>query len=83
MTDFRHKKLRRSTTDRFFAGVVGGVAEYFEIDSTALRVAWILLVIFTGVFPGVIAYILMAMVMPPAETTRVHDVPPHNDSKDN
>lgn len=75
--DLKQKKLRRSSTDRIFAGVIGGIAAYFEIDSVALRVAWILLVVFTGIFPGVVAYILMAIVMP-LDTPVIHNVPPTN-----
>lgn len=58
------KKLYRSTTDRFLAGVCGGIAEYFTIDATLLRLFWMLVVIFTGIFPGVIAYILAIFIMP-------------------
>lgn len=58
------KRLYLSDKDRVLFGVVGGLAEYFDADSALLRVAWILLVVFTGIFPGVIAYILMAVVIP-------------------
>lgn len=58
------KKLYRSPTDTMVAGVVGGIAEYFALDSTLLRVIWILILVFTGVVPGVVAYILAAIVMP-------------------
>jgi len=42
------KKLYKSKTDKKFAGVIGGLAEYFEVDSTLLRVLWIPILIFTG-----------------------------------
>ncbi len=58
------KKLYRSSTDTFITGVCGGVAEYFTIDSTVLRLIWVLIVTFTGFVPGVLAYIVAAMIMP-------------------
>jgi phage shock protein C len=59
------KKLYRSEKNKIFAGVCGGLAEYFNIDVTILRLFWMLIVIFTGIFPGVIAYILAIFIMPP------------------
>lgn len=58
------KRLYLSDTDKKIAGVCGGLAEYMEVDSTLIRVAWILLTIFTAVVPGIIAYFLMAVIMP-------------------
>ena len=62
------RKLYRSQTDKMVAGICGGLAEYFSIDSTIIRLAWLVLVIFTGVFPGVIAYVLALFIVP---------LPPH------
>lgn len=58
------KKLYRSRTDKVIAGVVGGLAEYFAVDATALRLLVIFITIATGVFPGVITYILAIFIMP-------------------
>lgn len=58
------KRLYRSTKDRVIAGVFGGLGEYLNIDPTVLRVAWVLVTIFSGLFPGVIAYILAAIIIP-------------------
>lgn len=59
--------LRRSTTDRRIAGVCGGVAEYFQVDSTAVRLLWVVLSIFVGaVIGGVIAYLLAWLIIPRA-----------------
>lgn len=46
------------------AGICGGLGEYFSVDATLLRLFWLLIVIFTGVFPGVIAYVLAIFVIP-------------------
>lgn len=58
------KRLYRSKKDRMLSGVCGGIAEYFEIDSTLVRLLWILVTALTGVLPGVIAYIIAIIVIP-------------------
>ena len=57
------KLLRRSATQRMIGGVCGGLAEYFDIDPTLVRVAYVLLTLCTA-FSGVIAYIILLVVMP-------------------
>lgn len=56
------KKLYRSKTDRKFLGVCGGLAEYFGIDATVLRLILVLAVVFAGV--GIIAYLVAALIIP-------------------
>jgi phage shock protein C len=58
------KRLYKSNKDRIFFGVIGGIGEYFDIDPSLLRILFIFLVIFTGILPGVIMYILFAIVVP-------------------
>lgn len=58
------KKLYRSNTDKKIAGVCGGLGEYLNIDSTVIRVIFIVLLIISAVFPAAIGYLLMAMVIP-------------------
>ncbi len=58
------KKLYRSKDNKVILGVMGGLGEYFDIDPVLLRVFYVVISIFTAVFPGIIAYILMAAVMP-------------------
>jgi len=58
------KKLYRSNTNKVFAGICGGVGEYFEVDPTLLRLVWLLIVIFSGIFPGVIAYLFALLIVP-------------------
>lgn len=58
------KKLYLSTEDRKISGVCGGIAEYLNVDSTVIRLAWILFSMFTAMFGGVIAYILAAIIIP-------------------
>ena len=65
------KKLYRSATDKKVAGVCAGLAKYFSIDPTVVRVAWALLSLFA--FAGVIAYIVCMLVIP-EEPTNIIDV---------
>jgi phage shock protein PspC (stress-responsive transcriptional regulator) len=57
-----NKKLRRSRTDRRIAGVCGGLAQFLDIDSTAVRVAMALLILFGGM--SLIAYLVMWLIIP-------------------
>ena len=56
------KKLYLSDTDKKVCGVCGGIAEYFNIDSTVIRLACVLLVLFAGT--GLLAYIIAALIIP-------------------
>lgn len=56
------KKLYISDVDKKLCGVCGGIAEYFEIDSTLVRLAWVVFTLLGG--SGIIAYIIAAIVMP-------------------
>ena len=59
------KKLTRST-NKMLAGVCGGIAEFFEVDPTLIRVAYAALSIFTTGFPGLLLYIILMLIMPAA-----------------
>ena len=59
--------LRRSRTDRQVAGVVGGLAEYFRVDATLLRVVYVVGSIVSAAFPGVLVYVLLWLLIPEAE----------------
>ena len=54
------KKLYKSDVDRKLCGVCGGIAEYLGIDSTIVRLIWV--VVFFGT--GILAYIIAALVIP-------------------
>ena len=56
------KKLVRSA-DKQIAGVCGGLAEYFGMDASIVRIIWLLATIFTA-FAGVLIYIILMLVMP-------------------
>ncbi len=58
------KRLIRSRTDRKVAGVLGGLAAYLDVDPTVLRLLFAVITIFTGVFPGIFAYIVACFIIP-------------------
>ena len=59
------KKLRRSGNNSMLAGVCGGIGEYFSIDPTLVRLAWVLFSCLGG--SGVLAYIIAAIIIPKDE----------------
>jgi len=58
------KKLTRSASDRMVAGVGGGLASYFNIDPSLVRIGFVFLTLASGILVGVIAYIVMMLVIP-------------------
>jgi phage shock protein PspC (stress-responsive transcriptional regulator) len=60
------RRLTRSH-DRFIAGVCAGIAEYFGWSIGAVRIAYFLLSVLSVAFPGILVYIVLWAVMPPAE----------------
>jgi phage shock protein C len=61
------KSLRRSTRNSLVAGVIGGMAEYFEVDATVLRVVYVILSIVSVAFPGILVYLILWFLMPKAD----------------
>ena len=80
----KEKKLYRHTDEkrRVFAGILSGLAEYFDVDVTMLRIVFVLFVLSTGFFPGVFGYIVAIFLIPPRggghtateDGSRVYDV---------
>ncbi len=61
------RRLYRSRSDRMICGVCGGLARYFDMDSTIIRVIAVLLIFASGL--GILAYIILAIVIP-SESSR-------------
>lgn len=61
------KVLRRSRNNRMVAGVLAGLATYFGLDISVLRIGYVLLSIFSAGFPGLIVYLLMWVIIPQEE----------------
>lgn len=56
------KKLYKSKVDKKIDGVCGGIAEYFDIDSTLVRLAWVIFSLMGG--SGIVCYIIAMLIMP-------------------
>lgn len=63
------KKLYKIEEGKKICGVCGGLAEYFNIDPTLVRVGWTLLAFFAG--SGLLAYFICAAIMPTKPTNTV------------
>lgn len=66
-----NNKLYRSNIDRKLLGVCGGFAEYFGIDSTIIRIAWLFFCMLGG--SGLLLYFICALVMPVSPLSRESD----------
>lgn len=64
----RPRRLTRSN-NKMIAGVCAGLAEYFQLDVTLVRVLYVIVSILSVAFPGIIVYIVLMFVMPPPEAT--------------
>lgn len=56
------KKLYKSSTNKVFGGVCGGIAEYFVVDAVIVRLLWVVFTLMGGA--GLIAYIIAAIIIP-------------------
>lgn len=56
------KKLFKSENDKKIFGVCGGIAEYFDVDPTLVRLIWVIITLCGGA--GLLAYIIAAFIMP-------------------
>ena len=65
------KKLYRSNSSRMLAGVCGGIAEYFNIDPTIVRILWVVVSLFG--FAGVVVYLAGAFIIPEKPDTDIVD----------
>jgi phage shock protein C len=58
------RALRRRRDLQKFAGVCAGLADYFDVDPTLIRVVYVVATFFTGVVPGIVLYVILAFVIP-------------------
>jgi phage shock protein C len=63
------RRLYRSRTNRTFAGVCAGIAEYYAADTAAVRLAAVLVALITGIIPGILVYLVAAIVIPERPAT--------------
>ena len=71
------KRLMRSAVDCRIAGVCGGIAEYLEVDSTVVRLVWVLLILMpVPVVPALIGYFVAWLIVPQAPSPAQAATPP-------
>jgi phage shock protein PspC (stress-responsive transcriptional regulator) len=63
---YPRKRLVRSTNDRKIAGVCAGIADYFDMDTTLVRILWLLATLVPG--PNILAYIVLWIAVPQGPT---------------
>ena len=61
------KRLKRSNKQRIIAGVCGGMAEYFNMDPTMVRLIYVAVSILSVAFPGILVYIILWIVIPESD----------------
>ena len=67
------KRLYRSRTDRKIFGICGGIAEYFQIDATFIRIIWMTVVLAAGT--GILLYLICLLIMPLETQDRASNKP--------
>jgi phage shock protein C len=75
---YRPKRLMRSGRERLWAGVAGGMAEYFEVDPAIMRIIWVAAAVLTSGL-AVPAYIVMWLVLPRDDKVGAVVTPPPGD----
>jgi phage shock protein PspC (stress-responsive transcriptional regulator) len=60
------RQLFRSTRDKMWGGICGGLAEYFNADSAVVRLVVVILTVFTGILPGLLIYLIALWIIPKA-----------------
>ncbi len=60
-------KLVRPSQGRMLLGVCAGLADWWNMDRTLLRVLYVLVSICSAAFPGILCYIVLGILMPPEE----------------
>ncbi len=58
------KRIYRSSSERMLAGVCGGLARYFELDVSLVRLGLVFLTVVTGIGPGLLFYLAAILIIP-------------------
>jgi phage shock protein C len=70
------QKLHRSRSDRMIAGVLGGISDSINVDSSIVRLVFVFFTVITGIFPGVIIYVAAALIVPSGKKPAIQPPPP-------
>jgi phage shock protein C len=66
----KNNKTLTKSKDKVFLGIIGGIADYFHFNIVLARLVFIVVLVFTGVFPFALVYLLAALVMPDIDDSR-------------
>ena len=58
------KRLYRSRSERMIGGICGGLGEYFNVDPTLVRLIAVVIILITGILPGILAYLIAWVIIP-------------------
>jgi phage shock protein C len=61
------RPLRRSRRNKTIAGVCGGLAEHFDLDVSLVRIVWAVVTLLSGIFGGLVAYVICWIIIPEEE----------------
>lgn len=67
------KNLYRSDKNKIFAGIFGGLGEYYNTDPVLLRAGFVLLTIITGIVPCALAYFICTFIIPKKQNSNIRD----------
>lgn len=67
------KHLYKSSDNKIFAGILGGLGEYYNIDPVLLRAGFVFITIITGVVPCALAYIICSYIIPKKPSSNIHE----------
>lgn len=67
------KNLYRSNDNKIFAGILGGLGEYYNIDPVLLRAGFVFVMFITGLLPGLLAYLICIFIIPKKPVPHVRD----------
>ena len=65
-------RLTRSTRDEMMAGVLGGISEYFGLESSKVRLGFVVASLMSAAFPGIVLYLLLWYVIPRVEDRNLY-----------
>lgn len=60
------KQLTKSKENKTLSGVLGGIGEYYDVDPVIIRLAFLIILLCTGIVPGLIVYLIAILIVPDA-----------------
>lgn len=79
--EMEDKRLYKSNKNRMIFGVCGGIAEYFKVDPSLIRILWVLFGCLGG--SGILAYIIIAIILPDSDKIEIKAEKIEKDDSDN